>query len=263
MREKTIAVVVSFVQDAQRRVGLAIDFVLQVGDFEPHRNEEDMKSMAAPSKYKRLGDFPSVYSEDIEFPWPVFFIGGNHEPYGFLDQHPLGFELCTNCTYLGRTLAGKIQGVNICALSGVFNEKYFQQPLPPVENIGRVSNKEYTYFRENHVEHLFAWESADVLVLHEWPIGVIAEEDQSEFERQRRSLRYSSVGNEYAWLLMEHLKPTLVVAGHMHRAFRSQLSWGQQNSLFAALAKVNHAPGAVALFQLRDELLRGIDIEHA
>jgi hypothetical protein len=45
--------------DAQQ----AVDFVLQVGNLEPHRHADDLATMAAPSKHRRLGDFYKVFNE--------------------------------------------------------------------------------------------------------------------------------------------------------------------------------------------------------
>ncbi len=35
----------------------SLSFVLQVGDFEPHRNLDDVATMDAPTKYKKNGRF--------------------------------------------------------------------------------------------------------------------------------------------------------------------------------------------------------------
>jgi len=62
------------------RAGRALAFVLQVGDFEPVRDQKDLDTVAAPMCYRKLGDFPDFHSGRATFPWPVWFIGGNHEP---------------------------------------------------------------------------------------------------------------------------------------------------------------------------------------
>ena len=62
-----------------------LDFVLQVGDLECHRDEEDMATMAAPAAKRRLGDFRECCLDGHPWPWPTYFIGGNHECFGWLD----------------------------------------------------------------------------------------------------------------------------------------------------------------------------------
>lgn len=66
--------------------GLKLAFALQVGDLECHRDENDMATMAAPARNRHLGDFQRLASGSISLPCPVFFIGGNHECYGWLDE---------------------------------------------------------------------------------------------------------------------------------------------------------------------------------
>jgi len=107
-----------------------VDFVLQVGDLEPHRNEEDLSTMAAPSKHRRLGDFDEVVSGDVPLPWPVYFIGGNHEPYGWLEEHPEGFELCRNLHYLGRAGVTRIGPLRVAAVSGIHRLETFDKERP-------------------------------------------------------------------------------------------------------------------------------------
>ena len=73
------------VQELAGELDVRPELVLQVGDFEPHRHLDDVESMAAPSRHRSLGDFPDFVAGRERYPWPVVFIGGNHEPYGFLD----------------------------------------------------------------------------------------------------------------------------------------------------------------------------------
>ncbi|HOT00587.1 MAG TPA: metallophosphoesterase [Acidobacteriota bacterium] len=246
---------VTLLRCAEARLGRSVDFVLQAGDFEPIRHADDLRTMAAPARYRQLGDFPAVWAGELALPRPVYFIGGNHEPVGFLKQHPDGFTLCHNCTYLGRAFAGSIHGVRVCALSGIYHPEKFTEPLPPIDRRRQVSPKEYSYFRESHVEFLLDQPGADVLVLHEWPAEVIAESDAAEFERRRRSLRYDAVGNEWARLLIAHLRPALVIAGHLHHPYRVTIRPAGNDAdsggtLFAALNKVGNGPGALAVFAL-------------
>ena len=74
---------VALLRDWEEASGETLGFVLQVGDFEPHRHEDDLATMAAPSKYRQLGDFADYHSGRATMPWPVYFIGGNHEPTAF------------------------------------------------------------------------------------------------------------------------------------------------------------------------------------
>ncbi|MGD2182426.1 hypothetical protein [Lusitaniella coriacea] len=50
------------VEQWEKENELKISFILQVGDFEPHRSVDDLRTVYAPSKYKKIGDFPSFHS---------------------------------------------------------------------------------------------------------------------------------------------------------------------------------------------------------
>ena len=201
----------------------SLSFVVQVGDFEPIRYEDDLNSMAVPAKYRAIGDFPDFFNGRATFPWPVYFIGGNHEPYGLLDAIPEGGRVIHHCTYVGRAGVIEAGGLRIAGLSGIFLAEAFERRRPRLEDLGKTSKKEFTYFRKEDVDRVAGFDSIDILVVHEWPDGVIAPEDADEFENIRRSSRYDAVGNEYARLLMEVLEPRLVLCGHMHKRYHNRI----------------------------------------
>lgn len=195
------------VQALEQRIQRSFDFVAQVGDFEPHRHEDDLRTMAAPTKYKQLGDFPDFMRGWATFPWPVYFIGGNHEPYGWLEHYPLGFELIPNCSYLGRVGTIQLGGLRLSGLTGVFESELYEQPRPSVQEIDHVSNKHFIGYNEADLDQLLELPRPDVLLLHEWPEGLT----------QDRKYAHRAAGSEQARLLIELLKPSLVACGHMHR----------------------------------------------
>ncbi|MGE0710544.1 MAG: metallophosphoesterase [Planctomycetota bacterium] len=228
------------------------EFVLQVGDLEPHRHEQDLASMAAPAKYRDLGDFPTYHRGERALPWPVCFVGGNHEPYGWLDELPAGGELIENCRYLGRAGVAELGGLRVVGLSGIHRERDYERPRPgPGE---RCSPKERIGFREGEVEAALAHGRADVLVLHDWPSGI----DQGLPTGLRRGA--GGFGNEPARLLVELLRPRLVLCGHMHFRHRARVPLRGTGGAaeVCCLAKVSHSPppgaareDAVAVFEVR------------
>lgn len=235
-----------------------IDFVLQVGDFEAHRNEDDLATMAAPSKYRRLGDFHDFHENRARFPWPVYFIGGNHEPYGLLDTMVNGGEVCPNCFYLGRAGAVTLNGLRIGGLSGIYVEE-FLEGRPSVDEIHSRSNKDYVGFCKQDIDLIAEYGSLDVLILHEWPSGIIAPADEAEFEAQRRSMRYSDVGNEYSRLVMDLTGPELVLCGHMHKAYRNTVQLpGGKECFVCCLANVSQGKSAFAVFERDFESIKEI-----
>ncbi|QSQ25890.1 metallophosphoesterase [Pyxidicoccus parkwayensis] len=237
------------------------DFVLQVGDFEPHRDEADLATMAAPAKYRHLGDFDAYHRLRRGFPWPVYFIGGNHEPYGYLDTHPEGFELTRHCHYLGRVGVMDLHGLRVVGLSGVYSEEHFTKQRPPLSALGSVSNKDFTYFNERDLEQALELKHADVLLLHDWPSGVITPEDAARFEGQRRSPSYDAVGNDYARLLVDALQPKLVLCGHLHQHYAGTLQHpsGKKTEV-RCLSSVEEGWSAFAYYELAGESLYTLGI---
>ncbi|MBX7222473.1 MAG: metallophosphoesterase [Blastocatellia bacterium] len=245
---------VELLSATEQRLRRKLEFVLQVGDFEPHRDEADLHTMAAPSKYRRLGDFPEFYNGKATFPWPVYFIGGNHEPYGYLDRFPAGAELIHNCQYLGRSGCLTVNSLNVVGLSGIYHADWYSQPRPEISRIASVSNKSFMYFNESDVDPLLNREGrVDILLLHEWPANIIDEADQAEFEQVRRSLRYDSVGNEISELVVQWLKPKLVLCGHMHKQYRRRLVLSDNQSVsVCCLASVHEGTDSIAVFQVNE-----------
>jgi Icc-related predicted phosphoesterase len=237
------------------------DFVLQVGDFEPHRHEADLATMDAPAKYRHLGDFAHYYAKRRYFPWPLYFIGGNHEPYGYLDTHPEGFELMHHCHYLGRVGVVELHGLRVVGLSGIHREDRFTSQRPDVSLTGTVSNKDFTSFNERDIERALDLGRADVLLLHDWPSGIVRPEDAADFEQQRRSPRYDTVGNDYARLLVEALQPRVVCCGHLHKAYRGVIPHASgPPTHVCCLASVDQDFGSVAVFHFNQGVLHELSM---
>ncbi|MEK6286749.1 MAG: metallophosphoesterase [Acidobacteriota bacterium] len=251
---------VRLIRDWESQTDNEIAFVLQVGDFEPHRDDADLETMAAPAKYKILGDFPDFYSSKSDFPWLIYFIGGNHEPYGFLDLTTEGGRIAENCFYMGRVGAADVHGLKVVGLSGVYSENKFTEARPPAADFKsavdfkRRSNKDYIYFTKDDVDRALDYGSADILLLHDWPAGIIAEADRGLFHQQRRSINYHSVGNEYARILVELLSPRLVLCGHMHKKYRNRITL-RSGALIdvCCLSNVQQGQDSVAFFRIGED----------
>lgn len=235
------------VRAAAEKLGVALDFVLQVGDFEPHRDEDDLATMCSPAKYRKLGEFADYHSGRARFPWPIHFIGGNHEPYGFLDRLKRG-QAAKDCFFLGRVGRSKIGGLRVVALSGIERGRCLDG-RPPIREIGSRRTKDYIGFTEAEVLQAANAGPADVLLLHDWPRGVVREADAHQFSYGHRAGRIETIGNDSARFVVDELRPQWVLCGHMHRSYRSEV-WHRDGSRssFAGLAKVGMAE-AVAIFR--------------
>lgn len=186
-----------------------LDLVLQCGDAQPIRNENDLEYMHCPRKYRELGDFWIFYEGAEQFPVPVLFIGGNHEPWNFLDQNREGGVLAPNIEFMGRAGMHKIMGTRIIGMGGVYSPKHFSAPHPkwpyPIS-----MRKQAAYFNSDDIDKVLGLGKADILLLHEWPSlmnGVRSEEWPSH---------WGNVGSETLTEIVELLSPKYVFCGHMH-----------------------------------------------
>ncbi|MEM7590543.1 MAG: metallophosphoesterase [Cyanobacteria bacterium P01_A01_bin.83] len=250
-----IYTMLGLLQSWEKRHGLSLSFVLQVGDFEAHRSSEDLLTMDAPTKYKKLGDFSDFYTGKAKFPYPIWFIGGNHESYGFLDRFPQGQEIAPNFNYIGRVNLLELAGLRIVGVSGIYKQQLFQlSERPSASEIKYRSNKEYISFLESEIERAIDYRNADILLLHDWASGIISPEDLAMFQSRYSNARYESIGNEYARLLVEALCPKLVLCGHMHLKYRSTLSFSSEiASQICCLANVQQGRDSLAVFRLTSE----------
>jgi len=232
-----------------------LSFVLQVGDFEAHRHAQDLLSMDAPTKYKTLGDFADFYTEKAYFPYPLWFIGGNHESYGWLDMFPQGKEIAINFNYLGRVNSIDLAGLKIVGVSGIYKPELFAaNKRPSAAEIEKYSNKKYISFLESEIAQAIDYDRADILLLHDWPAGIISPEALKIFQQRYSNARYQEIGNEYARLLVEALQPKLVLCGHLHFKYRYCLSLSPEiNSNICCLANVQQGKDSLAVFRLTSE----------
>lgn len=247
---------VRLLQAAERKRGILLEFVLQVGDLEPVRDEAGLATVAAPSKYRHMGDFPAVASGRLALPWPVYFIGGNHEPHGFLEQMMDGGEVAPNCHYLGRVFSGPLHGLSVAGLSGIFSERWHDQPRPVFGQVSNVSLKRWTYFCQADVDRLLrqcSGHAVDVLLLHDWPRGVVTPANLGRLRRRNPRIQINTVGNEAGAILVEALRPKLVLCGHMHLPLVATLSCqsGQQVPV-RCLASTAEELESIAIFEVDD-----------
>lgn len=250
---------VRLLQAWQRRSGRAIDLVLQVGDFEAHRDEADLATMAAPAKYRKLGDFAAFHAGRARLPWPLYFIGGNHEPYGYLDRAGAG-ELAPNIHYLGRVGMLERAGLRIAGLSAIFRAEQLTATRPGPEAFGRRANKEFIGFTEVEVEAMLALGGADIVMLHDWPAGLVRPEDMPAMRARASGLDCDEIGNDWARLVVEALRPRLVLCGHMHTRHRATICLpGGGVASVCCLAEVEAGPDAIAVFEVAHGEVRELD----
>ena len=226
-----------------------LDLVLQVGDFEPHRDESDLATMAAPAKYRDLGDFPIFARGAAQFSWPITFIGGNHEPYGWLENWPDGGQIAPNCHYIGRANAIQIGDLRVAGLSGIFQPQLFGQKRPDVSQFGNQSNKNWIGWNQGDIEKLLTLGRSDIFLLHEWPI---------EFGAGQRHFA-DSAARDWIELALQSLQPQLIFCGHLHHRLRSAIRVNGVDAPVNCLAQVSSGRDCFAVYERENEQWRELD----
>ena len=190
--------------------------ILQAGDAEPLRNEDEITQVPGPSKYRRQGDFPEVMSGEIVMPAPLYFVAGNHEPFAALDAdgglingHGVWGP---DVFYLGRAGALTIDGLRIGFISGIYGESTYVRSMD-----GRLTRRV-----GKHASHYTAQEldqvqqavraGVDVILTHDWPAGITED-----------SGRYGDIGDPRVRTLIESSGAMLSIHGHMHVARRATI----------------------------------------
>ncbi|BCM93048.1 hypothetical protein IAD21_04935 [Abditibacteriota bacterium] len=225
-----------------------LDFVLQVGDFEPHRDEADLSTMAAPAKYRHLGDFPAFARGEAEFPWPIWFIGGNHEPYGWLSTMETGGQVAANCSFIGRANIISVADLRVAGLSGIFRPELFSASRPSVDEFDFRSNKEWIGWNEEDIEWLLSLGRADILLLHEWPC---------EFSDNQRHIPLPEAW-EWIELLLKSLRPQIIFCGHLHSRWRSAAQVRGISVAVECLSQVSSGPDAFAVYEVENGEVRAL-----
>lgn len=257
---------IQLLQEVERRLKLRISFVLQTGDFEAHRYTSDLESMYAPFRHKQMGDFHAYHDGLKHVPWSMYFIGGNHEPYGFLDAFPGGIEIARNVHYLGRAGCKQIEGLHVAYLTGCFDERVLKITTEERASRDALFPKPYPYalarYLQSEVDALMvAPFRPDVLLIHEWPFGIVRPEDHEDGEPHHRRLRYNETGVVMNRTLVETLSPQLVICGHMHRTYRSVIPNQYAHfSQVVCLSSVTVPDGAFALFTVSNGVVHELHI---
>lgn len=240
-----IHIMVKKLQRIQERTGLKPDFVLQVGDFQPVRSAEDLESLAVPLKYRSMGDFQDFCKGWSAFPFPLWFIGGNHEPYGLLDMYPNGTTLLENCHYLGRVGRVELGGLSISGLSGIYSKESYHISNKTLREPGKAGWKEHGYFTEEDVDSLLTLPRPDILLLHDWPADIGCTDETG---------RFAGRGNQMARTVVDLFAPKLVLCGHQHHYYSTELihQAGAITKIFC-LDEIRSKEGSLALFSFSPE----------
>jgi Icc-related predicted phosphoesterase len=198
--------------------GRPVDLVLAVGDVEAFRRADD---------HRRKADKRTMPAEFAEFAdglrrmkRPMYFIGGNNEDFDALHDAPEGFELAPGVHYLGRAGLRQLRGLRIAYLSGIHAPRFFDQPLKRPTSLDTA--KQAGYFRAPEVERVSNFRDVDLLLVHEWPRGIV-QRARDEGLSTGRPLPSYWIGNPITRRLVDTIRPRWMLCGHSHKGFAVSL----------------------------------------
>uniref|UniRef100_A0A8D0B8Z8 Debranching RNA lariats 1 n=1 Tax=Salvator merianae TaxID=96440 RepID=A0A8D0B8Z8_SALMN len=208
----------------QRNGEVRPELLLCAGDFQAVRNAGDLRCMAVPAKYRRLGGFARYYSGEKKAPILTIFIGGNHEASNHLQELPYGGWVAPNIYYLGYAGVVKYRGVRIGGLSGIFKSHDYKKghfECPPynqqtVRSVYHVRNIDV--FKLKQLK-----QPMDVFMSHDWPRSIYHYGNKKSLLKKksffRQEVESNTLGSPAASELLEHFKPKYWFSAHLHVKF--------------------------------------------
>lgn len=185
-----------------------LEVIFQVGDAESTLGEEQLREVHAKPDRHKLGDFHLIAAGEVKLPAPLYFIGGNHEPWRSLDRNGGtvrgGDALVPGVHFLGRSGAVEVAGMRVAFLSGI------RRPDGPTLSTAREraalgSPREEGYYVQEELDALRRVPRADLLLTHDWPLG-------SDFVHKT-----AWAGDEEVTAALRRLRPIASFHGHLHR----------------------------------------------
>ncbi|XP_020702334.1 lariat debranching enzyme isoform X2 [Dendrobium catenatum] len=225
-----------------------IDLLLCCGDFQAVRNEEDLKSLNVPPKYRHMNSFWKYYSGQVKAPYPTIFIGGNHEASNYLWELYYGGWAAPNIYFLGFSGVIKFGNIRIGGLSGIYKSKDYylgHHERPPYDdnNIRSVYHvRQYDVLKLMHVA-----EPIDIFLSHDWPLGITDYGNWEKLVQQKpyfkEEVRLKTLGSKPAAELLDKLKPPYWFSAHLHCRFPAIIQHGENGPITKFLALDKCLPG--------------------
>ncbi len=222
--------------------GRPVDLVLAVGDVEAFRHGDDHRRKTA--KRGMPAEFAEYADGLRRMKRPLFFIGGNNEDFEALHDAPEGLELAPHVQYLGRAGLRTLRGLRVAYLSGIHAPRFFEQPLKRPTTLDTA--KQAGYFRAPEVERVTSVRDVDLLLVHEWPRGIVQRARDEKLPSPRPLPSYW-IGNPITRRLVDTVRPRWVLCGHSHKVFAVSLGGGgaRQATRIACLDQATRPDEAV------------------
>ncbi|KGN63007.1 lariat debranching enzyme isoform X1 [Cucumis sativus] len=245
-------------QYMEQAQNIKIDLLLCCGDFQAVRNENDLKSLNVPPKYRSMNSFWKYYSGAEVAPYPTIFIGGNHEASNYLWELYYGGWAAPNIYFLGVAGVVKFGNIRIGGLSGIYNERHYHLGHHERPPYNENTIRSIYHVREYDVQKLMQVEEPiDIFLSHDWPLGITDYGNWKQLVRFKpffeKEIQEKSLGSKAAAVLLEKLKPPYWFSAHLHCKFAALVQHGEGGPLTKFLALDKCLP--------RRQFLQVIEIE--
>lgn len=253
--------VYSAIEELERAKSIKIDAVICPGDFQAVRNQNDLRCMACPDKYKDMRSFWKYYAGILKAKVPTIFVGGNHEASNHLQEMPLGGLVAPNIYYMGNAGVINFRGLRIAGISGVYVEHAYNKERterPPYN--GSAIRSVYRTRREDVERLMRVKRPVDIFVSHDWPRGITDFGNLGMLLKAKPFLASEisdkTLGNPGSTQLLQKLQPEYWFAAHMHVKFPALVTHSDsgKQTKFLALDKVLPRRDCI---QVLDVLVRG------
>ncbi|XP_020591193.1 lariat debranching enzyme [Phalaenopsis equestris] len=237
-----------------------IDLLLCCGDFQAVRNEEDLKSLNVPPKYRHMNSFWKYYSGQVTAPYPTIFIGGNHEASNYLWELYYGGWAAPNIYFLGFAGVIKYGNIRIGGLSGIYKSKdyhlgHYERPPYDDNSIRSVYHvRQYDVLRLMQIK-----EPIDIFLSHDWPLGITEYGNWEKLVQQKPffkdEVRLRTLGSKPAAELLDKLKPPYWFSAHLHCRFPAIIQHGENGPITKFLALDKCLPGRrfLQIFEIKSD----------
>ncbi|XP_022905368.1 lariat debranching enzyme [Onthophagus taurus] len=218
---ETIYEVLSLLEENEN---IKIDLLVCCGDFQATRNEEDLRCMAIPPKYREMCTFYKYYSGEKKAPVLTVFIGGNHEASNHLQELPYGGWVAPNIYYLGYAGVINVKGIRIGGISGIYKGRDYMKghyEKPPyndnsMRSVYHIRNLEI--FRLKQLSR-----PLNIFLSHDWPTGITKYGDCDQLVKFKphfkADIAAGELGSPPCETLLHHLQPDYWFSAHLHCKF--------------------------------------------
>ncbi|EJU05916.1 Metallophos-domain-containing protein [Dacryopinax primogenitus] len=251
----------------EREGSYKVDLLLICGDFQAVRNRGDLRFMAVPDKYKKLGGFHRYYTGEAKAPVLTIVIGGNHEASNYMWELYHGGWLAPNIYYLGSAGSVLVNGLRLAGISGIYKPDHYTMGHHERFPYNSSHMRSIYHTRIYDVQRLMLLESPDIFISHDWPLSIEQHGDTQGLLRHKpffkEEIRTNTLGSPPLLQLLNTIRPQRWFAAHLHTRFEAVYKHDAPTKTVAmpAVAEPGTNPDEIILDEDMDEGDRKIDAE--